>query len=72
MAAVHGVGRSLPHDRGPHWMAYFEVADTDAATARVAELGGRVVEPPREGMRGRQATVADPEGAVFTLVHSRA
>ncbi|MFD9355414.1 VOC family protein [Streptomyces sp. NPDC060031] len=71
VAAVHGVGRSLPHDRGPHWMTYFEVEDTDAATAKVVRLGGRVVEPPREGLGGRLATVADPEGAVFTLVHSR-
>ncbi|MER5774092.1 VOC family protein [Streptomyces sp. NPDC002039] len=71
VAAVHGVGRSLPHDRGPHWMTYFEVEDTDAAAARVIDLGGRVVQPPREGFNGRLATVADPEGAIFTLVHSR-
>ena len=31
VAAVHGVGRSLPRDRGPHWMTYFEVEDTDEA-----------------------------------------
>ncbi|MEU6312553.1 VOC family protein [Streptomyces sp. NPDC047014] len=71
VAAVHGVGRSLPHDRGPHWLAYFEVADTDAAAERVCALGGRVVAAPHEGMRGRQATVADPGGAVFALVRSR-
>ncbi|MFE2249278.1 VOC family protein [Streptomyces lavendulae] len=70
VAAVHGVGRSLPHDRGPHWMTYFEVADTDAAAARVTELGGRVIAPPRDGVRGRVATVADPEGAVFSLVRT--
>lgn len=72
MAAVHGVGRSLPHDRGPHWMTYFEVRDTDAATARVAALGGRVLSPPRDRIRGRLALVADPEGAVFALVRSAA
>ncbi|MCX4696548.1 VOC family protein [Streptomyces sp. NBC_01408] len=70
VAAVRGVGRSLPHDRGPHWMAYFEVEDTDRAADRVTDLGGRVVDPPHEGPIGRQATVADPEGAVFTLVRS--
>ncbi|CAM5607499.1 hypothetical protein SAVIM338S_05548 [Streptomyces avidinii] len=69
VAAVHGVGRSLPHDRGPHWMTYFEVEDTDAAADRVLRLGGRIVQPPRDGLSGRLATVADPEGAVFTLVH---
>ncbi|MFB7057118.1 VOC family protein [Streptomyces vinaceus] len=71
VAAVHGVGRSLPHDRGPHWMTYFEVEDVDTAAARVHRLGGRVVQPPREGLTGRVSTVTDPEGAVFTLVESR-
>lgn len=71
VAAVHGVGRSLPHDRGPHWMTYFEVEDTDAAAARVLRLGGGIVQPPREGLSGRLAVVTDPEGAVFTLVRGR-
>ncbi|WIY79318.1 VOC family protein [Streptomyces anulatus] len=70
VAALHGVGHALPRDRGPHWMTYFEVADTDRAAARVVELGGRVLQPPREGSSGRLATVADPEGAVFTVIRS--
>ncbi|MGW6707173.1 VOC family protein [Streptomyces sp. NPDC054956] len=71
VAAVHGVGRALPHGRGPHWMTYFEVEDTDEAADRVERLGGRIVTLPREGLSGRLATVADPEGAVFTLINSR-
>ncbi|MEU7552265.1 VOC family protein [Streptomyces sp. NPDC044571] len=71
VAAVHGVGRSLPHDRGPHWMTYFEVADADAAAVQVQLLGGRIVQPPREALTGRLVTVADPEGAVLTLLQSR-
>ncbi|WP_326700342.1 VOC family protein [Streptomyces sp. NBC_01754] len=67
VAALQGVGHGLPRDRGPHWMTYFEVADTDEAAARVAELGGQVLQPPREAAGGRQATVADPEGAVFAI-----
>ncbi|MFJ5834363.1 VOC family protein [Streptomyces sp. NPDC093089] len=70
VASLHGVGNALPRDRGPHWMTYFEVADTDAAARFVVELGGRVLRPPREGTAGRLAVVADPEGAVFTLVRS--
>ncbi|MFF5703946.1 VOC family protein [Streptomyces sp. NPDC012794] len=72
VAAVHGVGRALPHDRGPHWMTYFEVADPDAVAARVTELGGRVVAPPRDRITGRLAMVADPEGAVFAVVRTAA
>lgn len=70
VASLHGVGQALPHDRGAHWMAYFEVADTDGAARRVTELGGHVLEPPHEGGAGRSATVADPEGAVFTIIRS--
>ncbi|MFF4171691.1 VOC family protein [Streptomyces sp. NPDC001744] len=70
VASLHGVGEGLPRDRGPHWMTYFEVADADAAARLVVELGGRVLRPPHDGPAGRLAVVADPEGAVFTLVGS--
>jgi predicted enzyme related to lactoylglutathione lyase len=69
VAGIHGVGHVLPRDRGPHWVTYFEVADTDEATALLADLGGHVLEPPHESVRGRVATVADPEGALFALIH---
>ncbi|WP_418959563.1 VOC family protein [Streptomyces tritici] len=71
VASVRGAGAALPRVRGAHWMASFEVADTDAAAGLVAELGGQVLRPPRDGVAGRLALVADPEGAVFTLVHTR-
>jgi len=47
----------------------FEVADCDAALARVKELGGSVLHGPMEieGI-GRFATVADPWGAVFQVI----
>ncbi|MGK5730074.1 VOC family protein [Streptomyces sp. URMC 124] len=70
VAAIRGLGAALPRERGPHWMTYFEVADTDAAALRVAELGGRVLRPPHEAPAGRVATVTDPEGALFTLVRT--
>ncbi|MFI6877180.1 VOC family protein [Streptomyces sp. NPDC050400] len=71
VASVHGVGHSLPRDRGAHWETYFEVTDVDEAVERVADLGGHVVKPARDGSHGRVATVADPEGAHFALVASR-
>ncbi|GAA3376584.1 VOC family protein [Streptomyces sannanensis] len=70
VASLHGVGNALPRDLGAHWMTYFEVADTDEAARRVEELGGHVLHEPREAASGRLATVADPEGAVFTIVQS--
>ncbi|MFI5806000.1 VOC family protein [Streptomyces sp. NPDC051561] len=70
VASLHGVGHALPRNRGAHWMTYFEVRDTDASARLVTELGGHVLQPPREGANGRHAVVSDPEGAVFTVVAS--
>ncbi|MEU3349186.1 VOC family protein [Streptomyces sp. NPDC006700] len=70
VAAVHGVGRSLPHDRGPHWTTYFEVPDPDEATAHLVALGGRVLTPAHDTAQGRVSTVTDPEGARFALIRS--
>ncbi|MBW8738468.1 MAG: VOC family protein [Streptomyces turgidiscabies] len=68
VAGIHGVGNFLPRGRGPHWMTYFEVLDTDAAAVRLVDLGGHVVKPPHDSPHGRVATVADLEGAVFSLI----
>ncbi|MFI2372264.1 VOC family protein [Streptomyces sp. NPDC018833] len=70
VASVRGVGQALPRDRGPHWMTYFEVEDTATAAQRVVELGGQVIRPPGTGAAGHEATVADPEGAVFTIMRT--
>jgi predicted enzyme related to lactoylglutathione lyase len=70
VAGIHGVGRALPRDRGAHWMTYFEVADVEEAVARIIELGGHLVKPSHDTPHGRVATVADPEGAVFSVTHS--
>ncbi|PAZ14759.1 glyoxalase/bleomycin resistance/extradiol dioxygenase family protein [Streptomyces sp. SA15] len=68
VAGIHGVGGAVPRDRGPHWVTYFEVADTDEAAAHVADLGGHVLKQPRDSAHGRVAMVADPEGARFSLL----
>lgn len=51
----------------PHWLAYFAVADCDAAVARATELGGRVMLPPMNFGPGRFSVVTDPQGAAFAL-----
>ncbi|MET8248389.1 VOC family protein [Streptomyces sp. NPDC005202] len=70
VAGIHGVGHTMPRDRGPHWMTYFEVADTDDTLERLVGLGGHVLQPARDSAHGRVATVADPEGARFSLIQS--
>jgi predicted enzyme related to lactoylglutathione lyase len=52
----------------PHWSTYFNVDDCDAAAAKVAELGGRVLEKPFDTPYGRMSAVADNFGASFCLL----
>lgn len=70
VAGIHGVGHGLPRDRGPHWMTYFEVGDVDEAVAHVVDLGGHLLKAAHDSPYGRVATVADPEGAVFSVIHT--
>ncbi|MGW2649173.1 VOC family protein [Streptomyces sp. NPDC001393] len=70
VAGLHGLGHGLPRDRGPHWQTYFEVADADATVRQVADLGGRVIRQPADSPHGRVATVADPEGAEFSVIQN--
>ena len=52
----------------PHWAVYFAVADTDAAVARIHELGGSIVVEPRDIEPGRFAVAVDPQGAMFSVL----
>jgi predicted enzyme related to lactoylglutathione lyase len=65
---VGGIGGLPPEIPRPGWRAYFAVTDTDAAVARVTELGGTVAQPAADTPFGRMATVADDHGAVFLLI----
>lgn len=52
----------------PHWRTYFAVSDTDAAVAKIRELGGNVFTEPFDSPYGRLAFVADPTGAAFAVI----
>jgi predicted enzyme related to lactoylglutathione lyase len=55
----------------PHWLAYLGVADVDASTAKVRELGGKVhMEPMDIEKVGKFSVVEDPTGAHFALFRS--
>jgi uncharacterized protein len=58
----------MPAEVPPSWGVYFTVADTDAAVARITELGGGVVSPPMDIEPGRFAVVTDPSGAMFNVI----
>jgi predicted enzyme related to lactoylglutathione lyase len=58
----------MAKDDGPaRWSVDFWVTDADALAARVPELGGNVVVAPFDSIPKRQAVVADPFGAVFSV-----
>jgi predicted enzyme related to lactoylglutathione lyase len=68
LAGIMDASAFLP-DRVPaHWSVYFGAADTDAALARIVELGGSIVAGAEDTPYGRLATAADPTGAQFKLV----
>jgi predicted enzyme related to lactoylglutathione lyase len=64
---VGGIG-GVPEGRPPGWGVYFAVADTDAAAAAAVERGATVVQPVRDSPYGRVAVIADPQGAVLSLI----
>lgn len=53
----------------PSWMVYFAVEDVDATAAKIEGAGGSIKVPGVDipGV-GRFAVVADPQGAVFTVI----
>lgn len=67
LAGIMDAG-GLPPEVPSYWVVYFGVADVDAAVASAIEHGGRVVEPAADSTYGRNATLADPTGAVFKVI----
>ncbi|QHC24642.1 VOC family protein [Streptomyces sp. GS7] len=61
----------LPADTPSHWLTYFAVADADAAVAKVTAAGGSAIMEPFDMIAGRMAVVADPQGAVFAVIHPK-
>lgn len=71
-AGMVGGTTVLPADApgaGPsHWLAYFIVADADAAVQTATDNGGVVVTGPQDSPYGRMAVLQDPYGASFAVI----
>ena len=53
----------------PHWLTFLAVRDVDAAQQVARQHGGAIlVKPHNYPQRGRQAVLADPDGAVFAVL----
>lgn len=70
VAALRGgaIGSAPDPQIRPRWHVFFRVADTDAAARATSGAGGIVVTPPAPADSGRQATLRDPDGGLFTVV----
>ncbi len=52
----------------PFWLTYVSTKDVDATANKARQLGGRVLEPPKDIPKvGRFAVLSDPQGAAFAL-----
>jgi uncharacterized protein len=60
---ARGTNANVP----PQWLIYIYVDDVDASTAKAVELGGAVLDGPRDMGYGRFAVIRDPAGAVCAL-----
>ncbi len=58
----------MPAEMPPNWGVYFAVTDTDAAVAKIKDLGGALFFGPNDIEPGRFAVVADNVGAVFNVI----
>ena len=72
---VGGIGAFPPGQDASHpahWSVYFGASDTDESVDTAVGNGGRVIRPATDSPYGRMAVVADPEGAVFSLISTPA
>jgi uncharacterized protein len=67
VAGMAPMGDEFPPEVPPHWRIDFWVDDVDATVERAEELGGRAVVPAFDTEIFRQAVVADPAGAQFSV-----
>jgi uncharacterized protein len=68
---VGGLGAlpdDVPAEVPPHWRVYFAVDDTDETVEKAVKLGGSVVRPAADMPYGRHADLADPHGAMFSVI----
>ncbi len=70
VGGIGEIGADRPAETPAYWGTYFAVADTDAAVAKVIELGGSLVAPAWDSPYGRMAVVSDDQGAMFALMSS--
>jgi predicted enzyme related to lactoylglutathione lyase len=70
--AIGGIMNKPPNVPVPAWGFYFNVPTLDAASAKVTEGGGKIVNGPMEVPGGSWiVNCMDPQGAMFSLVATK-
>ena len=64
---VAAMAASAEESAPVRWSVDFWVTDADALAGRAGELGGGVIAPPFDAGPMRQAVLADPAGAAFSV-----
>jgi predicted enzyme related to lactoylglutathione lyase len=64
VAAMNPIPDGDP-DTPANWSVVFAVDDADATAAKAVELGGEVLDGPRDAPWTRTAVIKDPQGATF-------
>jgi uncharacterized protein len=68
---VGGIGTlpdDVPPQVPPHWRVYFAVDDADETVAKAVSIGAEVRRPAMDMPYGRHADLADPQGAMFSII----
>jgi len=68
LAGVMDAATLLPDGVPSYWGLYLGVEDAEAAVSRAVGLGASVVHAVKDTPYGRLAAIADPNGALITLV----
>lgn len=69
IAGVSEMGSDFPAEMPAHWQVTFMVPDADDFAALAQGLGGKSVAPVEDmAMGGRVGAIADPQGAIFSVL----
>jgi uncharacterized protein len=68
VGGLGGMPPGVPDEVPAHWRTYFAVDDADAAVEKAVSLGGSVRRPAEDMPYGRHADLADPQGAMFSVI----
>ena len=67
-AGVSGFAQNWEAVNAGGWMVYFYAPDVDETARKAAQHGGKILAEPWDTPYGRMAVLADPAGAVFSVM----